>query len=105
LLRFITDVLEFDRDSHVVSTELFANFTDWLRANGHREWTDQNFTARLSQHSEVPGWVKKDRVSQGKAGLSRKLPQGSGSVAVPRQYTAWLGVRFLQTKKNSEDHG
>jgi putative DNA primase/helicase len=103
LLRFVTDVVEFDRRSHVVSTELFANFTDRLKANGHHEWTDQNFTARLSQHSEVPRWVKKKRVLQGEAGLSRRLPQGRGSVMLPKQYWAWSGIRFRADDEKSEN--
>lgn len=68
----------FDSQAHVMSTELFANFTEWLKTSGHHEWGDQNFSARLSQHSEaLDRGVRKQRVRQGKAGLSRNPSLGA----------------------------
>ena len=62
LLRYLDDRVIFDATAHVMSTELYQDFSDWLKDHGHVGWTDQNFTARLAQHPEVlahPGVAKK----------------------------------------------
>ena len=53
MLRFIEDTLIFDDERHVMSADLYANFTAWLKDHGHVTWTDQSFTARFGQHPEV----------------------------------------------------
>ena len=58
-------------------------------------WTDQNFSARFGQHPEVTanGVVKKPGVRKSRPGLSRRTGP-SRVVVVPKQYIAWIGVRF-----------
>ncbi|WP_082957768.1 phage/plasmid primase, P4 family [Mycobacterium sp. E802] len=99
LMRYLDDRLVFDADAYVVSAELFEDFTDWLKSSGHRAWSDQNFTARFAQHSEVADHdVTKKVVRRTRSGhLSRppsKLVPGSTGRPLSKQFTAWLGVRF-----------
>lgn len=107
LMRYLDDRLVFDSEASVVSAELFEDFSDWLRSNGHRPWSDQNFTARFAQHSEVAdhGVIKKV-VRQSSAGqLSRppsKFTRGTTGRPLAKQFTAWLGVRF-QADDDFED--
>jgi P4 family phage/plasmid primase-like protien len=97
--RWLDDSQEFDPTRHVMSVEAFEDFTKWLGASGNRQWSDQTFTARLSQHpkAEQNGVIKKRGVRSSEQGtiLSRR-PGGSCVVVVPKQYTAWLGLKFRQ---------
>jgi putative DNA primase/helicase len=111
LLRYIEESLVPDGESHVWNKELYREFDNWLKANGHVPWSDQNFTARFGQHPWVQdnGVAKKDRVrrkdtaGENSKGISRPraFPQflanpkaNPGPGPLPKQYTAWLGVRF-----------
>ena len=98
LLRYLDDNLVFDPEAHVMSTELYEDFTVWLREHGHVVWTDQNFTARLAQHPEIvaKGVEKKRGVRPSRQRPSRRhvrLAEGSQR-EVPATYAAWLGIRF-----------
>ncbi|MBQ1060046.1 phage/plasmid primase, P4 family [Micromonospora sp. C41] len=96
VLSYLDERLVPDRDVHVISTELLADFTDWLTAHGHRAWSDKVFTSRFGEHDEVKkNHIEKRQITH-RGGLSRRpLPTGfvppSG---VPNRYMAWLGVRF-----------
>lgn len=94
LLRYINDNLVFDPDAHVMAKELFEDFVEWLKANGHICWTDQNFSARFAQHPAVivAGVAKQRGVRSSRGGLSRS--RRPHSVVVPNQYAAWIGARF-----------
>jgi putative DNA primase/helicase len=98
LMRYIDDRLVFDNQSHVMATELFDDFTQWLKDNGHVPWSDQSFSARLAQHGEVvANEVKKKRgIRSSRPGLSRRRwgTTGTAPVVPPKTYTAWLGLRF-----------
>ena len=99
LWRYVEERLVFDPDAHVMGKELYEDFTIWLKANGHHVWTDQNFSARLAQHPLVAdhGVNKQDRVRPSRKGLSRRqrgLFDGGSYGPAPKQYAAWLGVRF-----------
>jgi putative DNA primase/helicase len=100
LLRYLGDNLVFDPDAHVMSADLYEDFTDWLKEHGHAVWTDQNFTARFIQHPEltVNGVEKKPGIRKSRPGLSRRPSRrgwtGNGFQRIPQQYHAWLGIRF-----------
>ena len=90
LLRYIGDRLVFDGERHVMSRELYEDFTDWLREHGHLVWTDQNFSARLSQHSgsRSRGEEKGPVVEEGALATSTQWPREphqaiSASDAIP----------------------
>ena len=99
LLRYIEDRLVFDGERHVMGTESYQEFSEWLREHGHLAWSDQNFTARFGQHTvvEANGVVKKPGIRQSRKGLSQRPLRGFANLTrepVPKQYAAWLGVRF-----------
>lgn len=109
LLRYADERLVFDPHAQVVATELFEDFNDWLQANGHRPWSDQSFSARFGQHGEaIANQVAKKRSRRSATVmLSRRPSQWCGATgatpgsAVPKQFTAWVGVRF-QTSDDGE---
>lgn len=86
---YLTDRLTFDPGAHVMTTELYKDFSYWVADRGHRAWSDQTFTARFAEHNLVQdAGVEKRQISP-QPGLSRKTPyQPTG------RYTAWLGVGF-----------
>lgn len=94
LLRYLDDNLTFDAGAHVMATELFEDFSDWLKDKGHKGWTDQNFSTRLAQHPVVvaAGVERKRGVRASRQGLSR--PPQAHRVGVPKQFAAWLGISF-----------
>jgi putative DNA primase/helicase len=93
LLAYAADRLIFDLDAHVMATELLADFNDWLKAHGHREWSDRTLAGRLEEHGEfIAHQVEKKRVRPDE-NLSLRAPTLN---PVPGQYHAWLGVRFRQ---------
>ncbi len=109
LLRYADERLVFAPQEQVVATELFEDFNDWLQANGHRPWSDQSFSARFAQHGEaIANEVAKKRSRRSaKLRLSRRPRDLFGAIpgsAVPKQFTAWVGVRF-QTPEDMDDVG
>ena len=94
-----------------MSIELFEDFTAWLKANGHVAWSDQNFSARLSQHSEAltHGVEKKSKIRESKERLlSRRRGVGFNSPTdslkpPPKQFSAWLGIRFRTSDDDTDD--
>ena len=111
-MRYIADNLVYDSAAYVMSIELFEDFSDWLKANGHVGWSDQNFSARLSQHSEAltHGVEKKPKVRESKERLlSRRRGVGFNSLdslkPPPKQFSAWLGIRFRTPDDDPDDTG
>ena len=105
ILAFVTESLVFEDGWHVMSTDLLREFNNWLKARGHREWSDQTLNGRLKDHD---AWqrVEHRKVLASKAGRSRP---GWVESAVPKQYHAWLGVRFrthyddIEADENTQD--
>lgn len=94
LLRYVEDNVTFDPAAHVMGTDLYEDFSAWLKDNGHKPWTDQNFSLRLAQHPEMvrAGVEKKKGIRSSRGGLSR--PPIIRSMGVPLQYAAWVGLGF-----------
>jgi hypothetical protein len=103
----VDDRLAFDRASHVMATDLLGDFNEWLSDRGHRGWSDKTFAARFGEHDEVTNHrVAKQKVRDSKQ-LSRPSSTASsfGVRSVPRQYAAWLGVRFATDPDLDSDQG
>jgi P4 family phage/plasmid primase-like protien len=111
LMRYSDERLAFDPQSQVVATELFEDFNAWLLANGHRPWSDQSFSARFAQHGEaIANEVSKKRSRRSPAvRLSRRPRARFGDTgatpgsAVPKQFTAWVGIRFQTPEDMDSD--
>jgi putative DNA primase/helicase len=106
LMRYMDDRLVFDDQSHVVATELFEDFTQWLKESGHVAWSDQNFSARLGHHSvaKANSVEKKRGIRSSRPGRSRRCGGTIGATPVvpPKAYTAWLGLRFRTADDETE---
>ncbi|MFD6857642.1 phage/plasmid primase, P4 family [Rhodococcus sp. NPDC060090] len=100
ILKFVEEKLIFDRDGFVSSADLFAVFNAWMTDNGHAEWSDQTFVARLSDHSSLADSGVTKRRTTKTEGLSRPgwpLPPPRG------RYTAWIGFRFRTSTDETSD--
>ncbi|MEU5872486.1 phage/plasmid primase, P4 family [Glycomyces sp. NPDC047369] len=106
VLAYLDERLVPDRDSHVISTELLADFTDWLIAHGNRAWSDKVFTSRFGEHEEVRKHHIEKRQVRTQPGLSRQPATfGTVRVAPPARYMAWLGVRFASDGDKGPEQG
>lgn len=104
VLRYLNDNrVEFHPHRHVMSSELLADFNAWLKATGHREWSDQTFASRFGEHPRVVAREvkKKNKVRSTAPGLSRSKHGhgefGSRLQAPPKQFAAWAGLRFCSS--------
>jgi len=90
LKKFMFENIEFDSDSHVMTTELVGYYNDWLKANGFAPWSEQTFAARFSAHEDIIGnGVYKHRYSKSE-GLSSRI----FGATPPKQYFGWTGIKF-----------
>lgn len=98
ILSFISDVLEFDWNSHIYAPELREVFNKYLADKGHREWTERTFVGRFGGHDECArNGVARKRI-KARDGRSTLTPLAS----VPNPYYAWLGVRFQDPDANDQ---
>ena len=89
---YIKDRLIFQPGMHVLATELYEDFGEWLRERGHKPWTDSTFFSRFGEHVLAEaGHAYKQRIRSRQAGLCRRVGHFNQP---PGQYTAWVGVRF-----------
>ena len=104
LLRYIEDRLVLDPQRHVVSIELFGDFTDWLKSHGYTPWSDQTLSTRLAQHSEVGRQIEKKRVNntQQIQGTVSRRRDFEGCKPLGAKYQAWFGLSF-RTDENHSD--
>lgn len=98
VLSYVQEHLVFDPATHVMSTDLFDDFCTYVAGRGQQAWSEKTFVSRFVEHEVVvAGSVSKQRVRASEA-LRRPVGRGFGAVLpgrpVPKQYTAWAGVRF-----------
>lgn len=99
---YLDERVDFDHDAHVISAELLADFNDYLRSLGQREWSDKTFGSRFGSHDLVTSHRVEKRLTRKSAALSRPGPAGCTRVGVapvdldnlPANYKAWRGIRF-----------
>jgi P4 family phage/plasmid primase-like protien len=98
ILRYWNERLVADPSSHVMTTELVADFTAFLKEMNQPAWGEKTVTTRFESHEETKGHnVVRDRIRR-KEGLSRPPHRadgwGTARPEAPARYMAWLGVRF-----------
>jgi P4 family phage/plasmid primase-like protien len=112
VLAYLDDRLRFDRDRHVMATDLLADLNDWLDDRGHRPWSDKTLAARFGDHEEIAGRHVEKRKTRASAALSRppdRTPYGApfdmanDDKPMPRTYAAWHGLRFATDEDLAED--
>lgn len=93
--------LTLDSSAHVVATDLFADFVEWLSSHGYAAWSDQTFAGRFGSHELVAGQgIEKRRVS---AGMPPSRRPGTLPASRPARYMAWVGVRFRTSSDLQEE--
>jgi len=102
VLGYVTERLVLDRDSHVMGTDLLADFNHWAESRGLRAWGDQTLSERFGSHGNVTAaGVQRGRLSNG-LGLSR--PSRIHLVnAAPTRFRGWAGVRFRTDADDAKD--
>jgi putative DNA primase/helicase len=100
--QYMEEKLVLGMPVHVMATDLYNDFAEWLKAHGQQVWGDQNFNARFSQHRAVlAANLEKKKIRPGQT-LSRPFKPGWGAVptAIPQQYWAWIGIGFQDPNQN-----
>lgn len=98
ILRYWNERLVPDPEAHVMTTELVADFTAFLKEMNQPAWGEKTVTTRFESHEETKGSrVTRERIRH-KDGLSRPHVRGdawsSARPEPPMRYMAWLGVKF-----------
>ncbi|MEV6679442.1 phage/plasmid primase, P4 family [Streptomyces erythrochromogenes] len=100
ILRYWTERVRVAPDMHAMSTDVYADFSSWLKRIGKNRWTDQTFAARFGEHEETARHgVERRRVSRPAdlQSVSRPLIADEWSATsepVPTRYMAYLGLAF-----------
>ncbi|MFI6889953.1 phage/plasmid primase, P4 family [Streptosporangium canum] len=99
VLGYWDERLRADPESHVMSDELLTDFNTWAtNTQQARAWSAKTFASRFGGHqSTQEARLVKARTRSNFPGLSRSselLRLDPSGTAVPKQYTAWHGVRF-----------
>lgn len=101
ILGYLDDRIVWERDRHVMSTELVEDFNEWAQGRGNQEWSTRTFMARFEGHDEVKRHKVATGRKRGSANLVRRAHAdafgGMGRVLpgpTPSQYTAVMGLRF-----------
>jgi putative DNA primase/helicase len=103
VLRFMDEVMTFDRDAWVASTDLYREFASWQRANGQGVLSSKAFVARMEAHTGLPGTVSKIYWLRTRGGLSRPGLMRDGVVyPLPERVKGWAGIRFTQDDQGFE---
>lgn len=100
VLAYIGERVVFEPGRHVAAADLLADLNGWLTARGHREWSDRTLVSRFGEHDEVAQHgVQRYRLRAG-GEVSRPGKQWQ---PLPKQYTAWTGVRFATDADTAAD--
>lgn len=94
ILAYSKDRLTFDPTASVVATELFDDFSEWLRDAGRQPWNNQTFATRFGGHDLADrNHVEKSRTTSHN-GIIRRYPSTFNTTALPTKVVVWKGVRF-----------
>jgi hypothetical protein len=95
ILGYWRDRLVAEVDVHVMATDMYADFTDWLRSRGQGEWAERTFAERFRDHQETDRYhVRHERIRRNPGLRYRSMVISAH--AAPERYMAWIGVRFAQ---------
>jgi P4 family phage/plasmid primase-like protien len=95
ILGFLTERLAFDRTRHVLTSELWEAFQQWMSAKSNAEWSQKTFVTRFEGHDACSQNGVHRRVVKAGPGLS--LLNGASPTAA--SYRAWKGLRFLSAEE------
>lgn len=91
VVRYWSERLVFDADSHVMANDLSDDLNAFLEANGKSKWGSGIVASRFGDHDKTAGHgVEKRQISK-----NDKLSRPDGATRpVSARYMAWTGVRF-----------
>lgn len=92
VLKFIRENLDFDRDSHVLGSELTDAFMAFLDAERAKPWSAKTFVSRFGGHDECSRNGVDYKLIKARGGRSTRKP----GAPVGDSYRAWVGVRFAE---------
>jgi putative DNA primase/helicase len=98
VLAYAADRLELDPGYAIPTADLASDFNDWLRARGHKEWSQQLINARFAGH-EAMAEVERKRVKFSAKTQPSRPPMSLRPV--PANTQAWLGVRFKSSEPSA----
>jgi phage/plasmid-associated DNA primase len=101
ILGFWDEQLVAEPDSCILSTDLLLVFNDWLRTNGHHEWSKELFHPRFKSHVETIRHHVEERREKSPKGLDR--PTRAFLTDVPTQPQIYRGVRFRTPDEINEN--
>lgn len=94
ILRFITDHLEFDRDSSIASRDLLDVMNEWLVSNSNQPWSDRLVSSRLLGH-EIVSRNNVSRYQHQKSTPPPNLSRPSDALGqLPDRPMIWRGLRW-----------
>lgn len=99
IMRYWSERLVADYDSHVISTELMDDLNRFLGEIGQQAWSQKTAADRFGAHEETKSHkIAKQRIRR-RPGLSRPVRSsgdhwGNTHPEPASQYFAWVGVRF-----------
>ena len=92
-LAYVDEQLVYDPDHHVLCRDLFAHFNGWLTERRHSPWSDRTFYKRVEEHHETSAHQVVRKVLR-RDQMSVSRPPAALETDLPKQYHAWLGIRF-----------
>jgi putative DNA primase/helicase len=98
ILAYWMDRLEPDPESHVLSSDLLADFNSWLEIRTHPKWSDKTFGGRFEGHDRTAAHGVHRKKIRAREGLSRPpyVLDRWDAAPVGTSYRAWIGVRFAK---------
>ncbi|GAA0959117.1 DNA primase family protein [Frigoribacterium faeni] len=93
ILAYSKERLTFEPSSSVATTELYEDFSTWLKDSGRSTWNDQTFASRFGGHDLADrNHVTKVRTSS-HASIVRRIG-GGFAPPLPTKVNVWKGVSF-----------
>lgn len=90
IMKFANQFLVFDRESHILATELTSVFGDFLADENAKPWSSKLFVSRFGGHDLCSRNGVDYKLIKARPGRSTRNP----GLAAGASYRAWLGVRF-----------
>jgi P4 family phage/plasmid primase-like protien len=104
VLGYITERIDFDPDSDILSTELLEDFNNWLSTGNQRAWSAKTFVSRFGGHEEVSSRGVRNGVSKNRDALSRRSPYGGFAPPIGAStFRVWHGIAFRQPDGEAAD--
>jgi phage/plasmid-associated DNA primase len=88
----------------IAKSDLYAQFTDWLKENGHASWSQELFFTRMQRHELFRQSGLSEARQRGTNGLSRPKPrQWSALEPLPAAPRVIRGIRFREDADDMAD--